>query len=87
MQKNSLGGVFLRAIGAARAKRGVTLMIKAFGFERISASKMRVAHETGEKAPKTARIERGKGSNPRKIATKSGNLKNKIYQPVCGSHA
>jgi IS5 family transposase len=52
--ENSMGGIFLRTIGAARAKVGVTLMnltynlsrveilirTKAFGFERISAPKM-----------------------------------------------
>ena len=55
--QNSLGGVFVRTIGIARAKVGVTLMNltynlsriealirnKTFGFERISAPKMAAA--------------------------------------------
>lgn len=53
--ENSMGGILLRTIGGARAKVGVTLMnlaynlsrvemlirTKAFGFERVSAPKMR----------------------------------------------
>lgn len=49
-----MGGIFLRTIGAARAKVGMTLMnltynlsrveilirTKVFGFERVSAPKM-----------------------------------------------
>jgi IS5 family transposase len=52
--ENSMGGIFLRTIGAARAKVGMTLMnltynlsrveilirTKVFGFERVSAPKM-----------------------------------------------
>ena len=52
--ENSMGGIFLRTIGAARARVGVTLMnltynlsrlevlirTKVFGFERVSAPKM-----------------------------------------------
>ena len=54
--ENSMGGIFLRTIGAARAKVGVSLMnltnnlsrieilirTKVFSFERVSASKIHV---------------------------------------------
>lgn len=56
-QTNSMGGIFLRSIGAARAKVGVWLMnltynlarievlirLKVFDFDRVGASRMRTA--------------------------------------------
>lgn len=56
-QTNSMGGIFLRSIGAARAKVGVWLMnmtyslarievlirLKVFDFDRVGVSRMRTA--------------------------------------------